>query len=195
MALCFAHAAAGYLAYEIARPEGHHRPALLTAAVALASAPDLDFLPGLLVGQPGAYHRGVTHTVGAAVLAAMVAFVLARRYGRARPWAVTTWVGAVWTSHLFLDSISADAVAPHGGRFLWPLSQAYLIAPVTLLPEIVIDGSGRAEFFASLVERHTWVAWASDLGMLVAALVSVALVRAWRARAAGARLAGIPEGT
>jgi len=58
MALCFAHTAAGHPAHEAVRPEGRHRPALLIAAVALVNPPDLDFLPGLLVGQPGAYHEG-----------------------------------------------------------------------------------------------------------------------------------------
>jgi hypothetical protein len=101
----------------------------------------------------------------------------------------------VWGSHLFLDLITADVVAPHGGRFLWPLSREYYIAPVTFLPEIVIDGSGGAAFFASLVAPHTWVAWASDLGVFAFAFVSVAIVRAWRARAGGAQLAGVPEGT
>ena len=194
MALCFAHAAAGYLAYEIVRPEGRHRPALLAAAVALAGAPDLDFLPGLLVGHPGAYHRGVTHTLGAAVLAAVVAFVLARRYMHARPGAVAAWVGGVWVSHLFLDLITADVVAPHGGRFLWPLSREYYIAPVTLLPEVVIDGSDSTAFFVSLITPRTWHAWATDVGVLVSAIVSVAVVRAWRARTAN-QLAGVPEGT
>jgi len=195
MALCFAHTAAGYLAYEIVRPKGRHRAGLLTAAVALTNAPDLDFLPGLLVGEPGAYHRGVTHTLGAVVLAALIALVVARRRRHWRPWTVGAWVGAVWASHLLLDLITTDVVAPYGGRFLWPLSKAYFIAPVTLLPEIVIDISGRAAFFTSLVEPHTWVAWASDVGVLVFALVSVALIRAWRARGANAQLAGLPEGT
>jgi membrane-bound metal-dependent hydrolase YbcI (DUF457 family) len=195
MALCLAHAAAGYLVYEIARPAGSHRPALLTAAVALAIAPDLDFLPGLLVGQPGAYHRGVTHTLGAAVLAAVVALVTARRFGLGRPWAVAVWVWAAWISHLVLDAVTADVKPPHGGRFLWPLSEEYLCAPVTILPEIVIDGSGNAAFLASLVEPHTWAAWTADVAVLVAAIVSVALVRGWRARAAAGAFAGLPEDT
>jgi membrane-bound metal-dependent hydrolase YbcI (DUF457 family) len=195
MALCFAHTAAGYLAYEVARPADRHRPGLLLAAVGLANAPDLDFLPGLLVGQPGAYHRGVTHTLAAVVLAALVAVVVVRRGSHWRPRTVGVWVAAVWASHLLLDLITTDVVAPYGGRFLWPLSSAYYIAPVTLLPEIVIDGSGRGAFFTSLVELHTWVAWASDVGVLVAALVSVALVRAWRARVTGTQLAGLSEGT
>ena len=50
MALCLAHATAGYLAYEALRPAGPHRPGLLAGAVLLANAPDLDFVPGLVVG-------------------------------------------------------------------------------------------------------------------------------------------------
>lgn len=196
MALCLAHTAAGYLAYEIVRPAERHRPGLLFTAVALATAPDLDFVPGLLLGHPGAYHRGVTHTLGAVVLAACVAAVLARYVLHRRRWrAISAWVGAVWASHLFLDFITTDAVAPHGGRFLWPLSSAYYIAPVTVLPEVVIDGSTRDGFFASLVQPHTLVAWATDLSVLATTVVSVALVRAWRARAAGTQLAGVSEGT
>src|SRR2546428_7618890 len=69
MALALAHTTAGYLGYEAIRPPGPHRPVLLLAAVALANGPDLDFLPGLVIGHAGAYHRGMTHTL-AAVLAA-----------------------------------------------------------------------------------------------------------------------------
>src|ERR1043165_443768 len=140
MALCFAHSAAGYLAYEVARPADRHRPGLLLAAVGLANAPDLDFLPRILVGHPGAYHRGVTHTLAAVALAALVAVVVARRRTHRpsrtfrTPWTVGAWVAAVWAAHLFLDLITTDVVAPYGGRFLWPLSSAYYIAPVTFLP-------------------------------------------------------------
>ena len=58
MALCCAHTAAGYLAYEAVRPAGPHQRRLLAAAVALANAPDLDFVPGLVLGHPGMFHRG-----------------------------------------------------------------------------------------------------------------------------------------
>jgi membrane-bound metal-dependent hydrolase YbcI (DUF457 family) len=195
MALCLAHAGVGYLVYEIARPAGPHRPALAAAAVALGIAPDLDFVPGLLVGQPGAYHRGVTHTIGAAVVAAVVVLWVARRHDFGRPWAVAGWAWAVWMTHLLLDWVAADVKPPHGGRFLWPLSQEYFHAPVTLLPEIVIDGSNNAAFVSSLVGPHTWAAWASDAGVLVAAFTCAALVRRWRAGAAREELAGLPEGT
>ena len=83
MALTFAHTTAGYLGYEVVRSPGPHRPALLLAAVALANGPDLDFLPGLVMGHAGAYHRGVTHTL-AAVGAVGAAVALAAGFGGRR---------------------------------------------------------------------------------------------------------------
>jgi membrane-bound metal-dependent hydrolase YbcI (DUF457 family) len=190
MALCFAHSTAGYLAYEAVRPAGAHRAGLLVAAVVLANAPDVDFLPGIVLGQPGAFHRGVTHTVAAVlVVAALSALVL-----RARPgwWRATLWATAVYTSHLLLDFFTVDRVAPYGARFLWPLSDAYWIAPVTLLPEIVIDPSGRTAFFASLVARHTAAVWAQELGVLVLAVGAVHALRAGLPRVAWRRVAEEP---
>src|SRR5262249_62205716 len=78
MALCLAHATAGYLVYEALRPAGPHRPALLAGALLVANAPDLDFLPGLLVGAPAAYHRGLTHTAGALAVVSVAAWIPAR---------------------------------------------------------------------------------------------------------------------
>src|SRR5262245_66644350 len=115
MALCFTHGAAGYLAYEMVRPAGGHRPGLLAAAVALANAPDIDFLPGILLGHPGAYHRGVTHTLLAVVLVAVAVALGIRFAGRGRvPIArAGLWAGAVYASHLVVDFFTVDSVAPH----------------------------------------------------------------------------------
>jgi membrane-bound metal-dependent hydrolase YbcI (DUF457 family) len=176
MALCFAHAAVGYLAYEAARPAGRHRPALLVAAVALAVGPDLDVLPGLALGRPMVFHRGVSHTVVAAgAVGALVAGVT-WALGGLRPLAVGLWALGAWSSHLLLDWLTGDVVPPYGGRFLWPLSADYYIAPVTLLPNVVIDPSGRGAFFASLVAPRVLGAWLTDVGILVAALVGVRMV-------------------
>jgi membrane-bound metal-dependent hydrolase YbcI (DUF457 family) len=180
MALCFAHAAAGYLAYEAVRPVGRHRPALLAGAVLLAVGPDLDFLPGLAVGRPMLFHRGVSHTVLAALLVAVGVGAALWMLGRRRPIATALWAFAVWSSHLVLDWLTVDVVAPHGGRFLWPLSDAYLIAPLPVLPEVVIDPSGREAFFASLVTARTLAAWGPDVGVLLATVLVVRLLRAWR---------------
>src|SRR5438105_8883139 len=165
MALCFAHAAAGYLVYEALRPAGAHRPGLLAAAVAVANAPDLDFVPGLVLGHPAAYHRGVTHTVAAVVVVAAIAGMAVRWRGggpgRARR--VAGWMAALWASHLVLDYFTSNVVPPSGARFFWPFSDRYWIAPVPLLPEIVIDSAGRAQFLASIFNGGAIAVWLGEV--------------------------------
>jgi len=183
MALSFAHAAAGYLVYEVARPSGPHRPGLLASAVVLANAADVDFVPGLLAGDPDLYHRGFTHTLGATVLVAVVAAVAARVWRwRWRPSRVAMFVGAAYGTHLLLDYVTSDVVPPHGARFLWPLSDAYYLAARPLLGEIVIDPAGRSAFFRSLLTPNALAHWGADVGMLVGLVVLVhALRAAWSA--------------
>ena len=81
MALAFAHTTAGYLGYQLVRPPGPHRPALLLAAVALANGADLDFLPGLVIGRAGAYHRGVTHALAAVVVVGVASLLTPQALG------------------------------------------------------------------------------------------------------------------
>jgi membrane-bound metal-dependent hydrolase YbcI (DUF457 family) len=186
MALCFAHTAAGYLAYEAVRPAGGHRPALLAAAVVLANGPDLDFLPGMLLGHPMAYHRGLTHTLAAVAVVVVLVALGARVAGRPRPLPARAalWAGAVYASHLLLDFFTTDRVPPYGGRFLWPLSDAFWQAPLPLLPEIVIDPSGRGAFFASLVGPHTGGIWVREIGLLCFTVAAVHAFRAWQGASA-----------
>jgi membrane-bound metal-dependent hydrolase YbcI (DUF457 family) len=179
VALCLSHTAAGYLAYEAVRPQGAHRPGLLVGAVVLANAPDFDFLPGIVLGRPGAFHRGVTHTLAAVVVVAAVV-VLAGRL-RDRSWRtgarVAAWSALTYASHLLLDFLTIDARAPYGARFLWPVSDAYYLAPWTPLREIVIDPSGRFAFLQSLVAPHTVGVWLLEVAVLASVVSAVQLAR------------------
>jgi membrane-bound metal-dependent hydrolase YbcI (DUF457 family) len=183
MALCFAHAAAGYLVYEALRPAGAHRPGLLAAAVGVANAPDLDYLPGLVLGYPGAYHRGFTHTVGAVAVVAAVAAVVVWRLGTGRALRAAGWAAALWTSHLVVDYFTVNVGPPSGARFLWPFSARYWIAPVPLLPELVVDEASRGRFFASIFNAATVSSWLYELRLLVVVVVAVHALRALAARA------------
>jgi membrane-bound metal-dependent hydrolase YbcI (DUF457 family) len=180
MALCFTHAAAGYLVYEAARPAGAHRVGLLAAAVVLANAPDLDFLPGVIAGAPGVFHRGVTHTVAAALVVGVVAAGLGwwRRpagYG-ARWWAA--FAATAYASHLLVDFVTVDAVAPYGARFLWPASARFFHAGSAWFDEIVIDPSSRMGFLRSLVTPAALLTWLGEIARAGVAVAAVLLVRA-----------------
>ena len=178
MALCLAHAAAGYLAYEAFRPAGSHRPWLLAGAVVLANAPDLDFLPGLAIGDPTAFHRGVTHTLGAAALLGAAAWLLARWRRAERPWWWAAFVLAAYGSHLVVDWMTVDAIPPFGIQLLWPLDGRWLHAPFALFGEIIVDRSGRVAFLHSLVTPAALLAWVREIGIVMAVVASVQLARA-----------------
>ena len=91
---------------------------------AMAIAPDLD----LLVGA----HREISHSLGAAVAAGAVTFLVARRE---RLW----WAGAVavaWASHVLLDWLSNDTRPPIGVMALWPFTHEYYKAAIEVFPPV-----------------------------------------------------------
>ena len=85
----------------------------------IGMAADLD----LLIAQ----HRGASHSVGvaalAATLAALVRWPIAASRGRL--WLVV-FVG--WTTHVILDAMGSDTTAPLGVMAFWPFSTSYFIS-------------------------------------------------------------------
>ena len=87
------HMLAGYAAQGIAPGPHLRRAPMLLLAVTMANAPDLDFVPGLVVGAPALYHQGVTHSLALGLTVAFVAAIVLRRLGT--PVAVTFLVSAL----------------------------------------------------------------------------------------------------
>ena len=99
---------------------------LLAVAAFLACLPDLDYIPGLLVGELNRYHQLWTHSLLFCTVAAAVAARALRRT-RLRPPAVF----AIVFSHLLLDLLTEDARPPVGIPLLWPFSsRPFQIAPL-----------------------------------------------------------------
>ncbi|HXG02310.1 MAG TPA: metal-dependent hydrolase [Candidatus Binatia bacterium] len=134
MATPIGHALAGYAVLGLV-PAGPDRVATVVVAVALANVPDLDFLPGLLVGTPALYHQGISHSLGAAAVVGLLTALGLRRldlpFGRV--WAVSV---LAYASHLALDALGPDARPPYGQPLLWPLTDARFASPLTLLPGV-----------------------------------------------------------
>ena len=105
----------------LARGVDPRRAAVAGAAVAIA--PDLDFIPGLLIGDPGRFHHAVSHSVIAAVVVAAAAGVATRRWAR---WALLVFLA--YCTHLALDYLTVDDSEPHGIPLLWPLSPRTFVA-------------------------------------------------------------------
>ena len=115
-------------------------PLLLVYAF-FANAPDLDFLPGILMGDPGAFHHGITHSLGFGVLfAAVAATILAVTWQRFANYGLLklALMGfLLYASHLLVDFFTLDDSVPYGMPLFWPLSNHYAHAPIYIIPNVL----------------------------------------------------------
>jgi inner membrane protein len=160
------HSLMGYIIYRAtATPGGaqsRHRLALYLLA---ANAPDLDFVPGLLMGDPNRYHHGISHSIGFAALFALVfsfSLVLAKRHAMGRNSAIFF---SLYCSHIGLDYLSIDTTPPYGEPLLWPFSNRYYIAPFAFLPDIQRVSHSSLGFIVSLFSLHNL--WAISVECLL----------------------------
>ena len=119
MPLPLGHAAIGLAIHSCVRrtePDSLSWRMVLFVAI-LANLPDIDVLFGLITeGNGSAFHRGPTHSLVFAVVAALLAS-RAWRLGYAIP-----EVGFLWSFLLIISHVAADAVFTNSSvSFFWPL--------------------------------------------------------------------------
>ena len=114
------HALGGICAGWHAGGRQHLRDAAVLAAVAIA--PDLD----LFLGD----HRAISHSIGAAAAAGLIALVATRQ----PRWAMA--VALAWGSHVLLDWLSNDTRPPFGVMALWPFDDRYYKAAIEIFPPV-----------------------------------------------------------
>jgi pimeloyl-ACP methyl ester carboxylesterase len=136
---------------------------LTAVCVALAAAPDLDLLSRA--------HRTYTHSIGAVVLAGLLAAIVAAKYRRpvAR---IALMCAAAYATHLALDWASVDTLPPYGLQALWPFSDAWLISGWDLFRQ-----TERHDFFSAASIRTNLLAVMQEVAILAPPLVPLWLVR------------------
>jgi membrane-bound metal-dependent hydrolase YbcI (DUF457 family) len=151
---------AGSCAWPLVPAAARARSAVKTAIIvgAIGAAPDLD----LLVND----HRGPAHSLGAAIIAGLVVWIVTRR----APWGTAT--GAAWASHVLLDWLGADTRPPIGIMALWPVSTAYFQSPLQIFPAI-----SRRYWL-----REFWYYNAKAVAVEVAILLPIATLIVWAFR-------------
>jgi hypothetical protein len=103
-----------------------------------AGAPDLDFIPGLFFLDPGKFHHGLWHSLGAAVLfSPMAGFLVHRLLPTSSFLRTTGFVFLLFSSHLLLDFFTEDPLPPYGFPFFWPVHKALCLSPVSLFPYVL----------------------------------------------------------
>ncbi len=106
--------------------------AALLLVVAMANAPDVDYIPGVLVGRINAYHHLYTHTLGWIALVAAGAWLVARAFRPGFGWVWLPIFFAALATHLLADLVTEDTAAPYGIMALWPFTDRFYLSPVTI---------------------------------------------------------------
>ena len=138
-----------------------------------ANAPDLDFLPGLLVGDINRFHQSSTHSFTGALAFGLLTASAARatstpvRYGVAG--------AALYASHLVLDFFSQDARSPFGQPLVWPGSESHFIAAWTPFGGVLhgVQGDPLSVFFTSLFSWHNLGVLALEIAIFLPLLIVV----------------------
>ena len=130
----------------------------IIGVAALGVVPDIDLLLGI--------HRGVTHSLGAVLVAAAIAGALA-------PVArlpVTLAAAAAFGSHLLLDWLGADPSPPHGIMAWWPWSNQFYLSDTPLFMRVC------REYWIADCWRHNALAVSRELLLLAPVTLGALLV-------------------
>ena len=86
-----------------------------------AIAPDLDFLPGIVIGDPNRFHHGPTHSITAAVVFTVVIALLFRSLAKVQ----MLIIFVVYAGQVLADTLARDLGAPYGVPLFWPFDPHY----------------------------------------------------------------------
>ncbi len=114
---------------------------LLSSYVLLANAPDLDFLPGILIGDPSAFHHNVSHSLlFGALFTLALTFIAKKLLGWFPDYSFIRLVIVgflLYSSHLVVDFVTLDDGFPYGMQLFWPFSSYRVNAPLYSLLNII----------------------------------------------------------
>jgi inner membrane protein len=120
----------GGAAVYLAGTTSERRSRILLAITLVGSvAPDLDFLPGIVIGDMRAFHHGISHSVVFALLFGGLVLVVARFLTSENAPHVSLLATLAYTSHVLLDLVSVNE-GTRGVPLLWPLSDEELGFPL-----------------------------------------------------------------
>ncbi len=176
MATPIGHAVAGLVISGVSKPQTRkERIALALVCTFAALAPDLDVIPGLLLGTPARFHGGISHSLGFAVALSLAIAVAYRLVGKPSKeiflLAVTAYI-----SHLALDMLGPDGRPPYGIPFFWPLSGQTFISPVSILlgaRHAASASSGIQEWAGNLLSLRNVAAIALEMILLLPIVIAV----------------------
>ncbi|MFV2057937.1 MAG: metal-dependent hydrolase [Thiohalomonadales bacterium] len=119
------HAVLGLVIAKSIKPDSERTMAFwLLFSVIAANAADLDFVPGLILGDINLFHQGPSHSIIAALLFGLVSVCVAPLLKESRR-KVALLGSVAYLSHLLLDMFGHDAREPIGLPLAWPISDMH----------------------------------------------------------------------
>ena len=145
------HSLAGYTIYRsIHKTRDDQSWKWAALAVLLANLADFDFLPGIFARQIGRFHRGITHSIGMAIIVGLLIGWLARLWKKDSFGRAALFSFGAYVSHIFLDFFSE---AKSQIAILWPFSSARFDSPIyfgTIREDPLKLSGSLGEFLASM---------------------------------------------
>ena len=171
------HSFAGYIIYVYSsRTLGVTDIKALFLFILVSNAPDLDFIPGLLLGKPNLFHHGISHSIAIGIILAIFLSSLPKMYEIVNERQRFLIYSTLYCSHLFLDYISVDSRLPFGIPVFWPFSSEYFIISYPLLPPIIhgeMTNAGIRQFFSSIFSIQNLYAIFMELAVMLPIMLTV----------------------
>jgi inner membrane protein len=121
-----------------------------------ASAPDCDFLPGLLLGEPDRFHQGISHSLGMALIFAAFVAVFCRWTKGEIMWSFVLILFSLYCSHLLFDYLSVDTGLPYGIPVWWPLSGEHYLSPIAIFSDVHRGDSPKDFISWAFIQHNLW---------------------------------------
>jgi inner membrane protein len=151
--------------------------------ILIANAPDLDFLPGMLLGKPNLFHHGISHSLGVGILFSLTLAALVNWRKRQHIRTDFLIFFTLYASHLMLDYISSDGRPPLGIPLFWPLSNEYFLFPHPILPGVMhskLDHATIVQFLDDVFSVHNLYVVFLEIAMATPLLLIIFFLRKGR---------------
>jgi len=166
------HSLAGYAIYLAFQRERPHKLREVILCIFLANIPDLDYLPGFLIGYPNYFHHGISHSIGFAVFCGLMGMSYSKWLMKEDIIKGFLFFSGNYFSHIFLDFFCADDSIPYGEKLLWPFSNNYYISPITLFAG-VHKSNLSSDFIISLFNLYNLYAIFIELMILLPIVICI----------------------
>ncbi|EKD26214.1 MAG: hypothetical protein ACD_79C01304G0003 [uncultured bacterium] len=123
--------------------------------VLVSNIPDIDFLPGLLIGAPNLFHHGISHSLGFSLFFGFLISFFVPHNNKSKYFTNALLLSLVCYSHVILDYFTTDERPPYGVMLFWPFDSTYYIAAQTIFIKALRSESS-FDFFQSLVNENNF---------------------------------------